>query len=171
MTGGEAIHAPAAAPPDDAVRPDYGERFRFESLLTDLSARFINVTAEQLDAVIGDAQRQICEFLKVDVCSLWRAPSDKPGTLVLVQLYHPPDFLPPPLATDSSVESPWSLTLMQKGEDLVVSRIEDTPPEAEQDRELWRRLGVKSLISIPLSVGGERTFGALNLCCIRRERR
>lgn len=170
MTDGEKISAPAVSPPGDAARTDYGERFRFESLLTDLSARFINVHADQLDAVICDAQRQICEFLKVDVCSLWRAPSEKPDTLVLVQLYHPPDFLPPPLATDSSDESPWALTLMQQGRDLVVACIEDTPPEAEQDRVLWRRLGVKSLVSIPLSVGGERTLGALNLCCIRQER-
>lgn len=170
MTDGGTIGTPGVSPPGDEARLDYEERFRFESLLTDLSARFINVHADQLDAAIGEAQRQICEFLKVDVCSLWRLSPENPDTMVLVQIYHPPDFPPLALATDASDASPWGLAQMQNGADVVVARVDDTPPEAEQDRALWRRHGVKSLLTLPLSVGGGRAFGALNFCCTRRER-
>ena len=46
------------------------ERLRFETLLTDISARFVNLPADQIDGEIEDAQRRICEFLNLDRSSL-----------------------------------------------------------------------------------------------------
>jgi hypothetical protein len=42
------------------------ERLRFEMLLTDLSARFVTVTAESIDDEIVNAQRQIVQALDLD---------------------------------------------------------------------------------------------------------
>ena len=42
------------------------ERLKFETLLAELSARFVNLPADQIDGEIEDAQRRICEFLNFD---------------------------------------------------------------------------------------------------------
>ena len=45
---------------------------QFESLLCELSSRFINVAPEEVDREIEEAQGRICESLDVDLSALWR---------------------------------------------------------------------------------------------------
>ena len=47
------------------VEDDVAEQLRFETLLADLSARFVDVPADEVDREIMDAQRRLCEFLGV----------------------------------------------------------------------------------------------------------
>ena len=46
------------------------ERLRFESLLADISARFVNLAASEVDSGIEDAQRRVCECLGLDLSCL-----------------------------------------------------------------------------------------------------
>jgi hypothetical protein len=46
---------------------------RFETLLADLYARFVNVPGNYLDDEIENAQQLICECLRIDQCSVWQA--------------------------------------------------------------------------------------------------
>lgn len=48
------------------------ERLRFETLLANLSSKFANLPAGQVDREIMDAQRRICEFLDLDLLVLWQ---------------------------------------------------------------------------------------------------
>ena len=43
------------------------ERLRFETLIADLSSKFVNVPAGEVDREIMDAQRRICEILDLDL--------------------------------------------------------------------------------------------------------
>ena len=52
------------------------DRLGFEMLLTELSARFVSVTAETIDAEIVNAQRQIGEFLDLERSTLFRVEED-----------------------------------------------------------------------------------------------
>lgn len=49
--------APAPVP----VSPPLDDRLQFESLVADVSARFVNLPADQVDSEIEAAQRQIVE--------------------------------------------------------------------------------------------------------------
>ena len=55
------------------------ERLKFETLLAELSVRFVNLPADRIDGEIQDAQRRICEFLDLDRSSLWQVPREGPG--------------------------------------------------------------------------------------------
>jgi hypothetical protein len=55
------------------------ERLRFETLLADLSSKFVNLPAGEVDREIMDAQRRICEFLDVDLLVLWQLSDDAAG--------------------------------------------------------------------------------------------
>ncbi len=48
------------------------EHLRFDTLLGELSARFINLPADQVNGGIEDAQRRICECLGLNLSSLWQ---------------------------------------------------------------------------------------------------
>ena len=56
------------------------DRLQFESLVADVSARFVNLPADQVDAEIEAAQRQIVEALGLDRSTLFELLPD--GTLV-----------------------------------------------------------------------------------------
>ena len=63
------------------------ERLKFERLLAEMSARFVNLPADRIDSGIEDAQRRICEFLDLDRSSLWQSPEMQPGKLLLTHFY------------------------------------------------------------------------------------
>ena len=63
------------------------ERLQFETLLSDLSAKFVNVPAEQVDAEIENAQRRICEDLDLDLCTLWVGSGGSASLLTLTHFY------------------------------------------------------------------------------------
>ena len=54
----------------ETIHAELEERLRFETLLAELSAHFVNLPADRMDSEIEDAQRRICEFLNLDRSSL-----------------------------------------------------------------------------------------------------
>jgi len=65
------------------------ERLEFESLLLELSSRFINLPDEQVDQEIQHAQQRICKFLGVDLSSVWQWCAGDSRMITLTHLYRP----------------------------------------------------------------------------------
>jgi formate hydrogenlyase transcriptional activator len=145
-------------------------RLTFEMLLADLSARFINLSADQLDGFIEDAQRQICECLDVDVSLLWQVSSAQRGTMFLTHKHLPPDLPPLPMKLNREEIFPWAMEKAFRGETVVLARLEDAPPEAARDVKAARAQGAKSVLTFPLSAGRGPVLGALNFTITREER-
>jgi hypothetical protein len=57
------------------------ERLRFETLLSEISSRFVNVPAGEVDREIEDAQRRICESLDLDLLAVWQLSNEAPVVL------------------------------------------------------------------------------------------
>ena len=145
------------------------ERLEFETLLADISARFVNVPAGKVDSEIMDAARRICELLGLDVAGLWQWSNETPGSLRLTHLYGSVDA-PTPDRMDASEYFPWSQEQMMAGRIIAFSLPEELPAEAGRDRESYRHFGIKSDLTIPLSVGDEPFIGCLGFNTIRAER-
>ena len=142
---------------------------RFERLLADLSATFINVPSNQVDAGIRDAQQRIVDALDLDRCTLsvvedrdlvhshdWTSPESRSGAWF------------PPVARVSARELfPWTLAKIQAGELVQFSSVDEMPDV--RDRESYRRFGTKSTVIVPLSVAGQ-PLGALAFAAVRAER-
>ena len=73
--------------------PSVQERLRFEPLLAELSAGFVNLPADQVDSQIGSALRRLVEFLDVDRGGLAEMLPD-PKQLVLTHFFHRPGVPP-----------------------------------------------------------------------------
>lgn len=146
------------------------ERLGFESLLTEISARFVNLPAERIDAEIEDAQRIICEALDFDLSALWQWSDGIQPFMTLTHLHSPPEGPKRPEPPLNAVEVfPWQLQKLLSGETIVFST-ENLPPEAWLDRESLRYYGVRSAVTVPLSVGGDPVMGLLSFNTLKEER-
>ena len=151
------------------LRHELESRLRFETLLSEISARFVNLPAEEIDNSIEDAQRRICDCLGVDLSALWQWSDETPRFMTVTHLHSPPEGPSRPDGIDAQESFPWVLQEMQRGETLVIST-EDMPPEAARDQESRRYFGVKSSVVIPLSEGGGPIIGILTFDTLRAER-
>ena len=145
-------------------------RLRFETLIADLSLKFINLPASEVDREIEDAQRRVCQCLGLDLSALWQWSAESPGFLALTHLYRSLEGPPTPEPMDAQEYFPWCLQQLMAGKVVAVSSMEELPPEAARDREVCRQWGIKSNLTIPLSAGGGPLIGALGFNVMKEER-
>jgi formate hydrogenlyase transcriptional activator len=127
---------------------------RVETLLIELSARFISLAPEDVDHEIHDAQRKICEYLGFDRSSLFQVPVGNPVELLLTHMYQRPGMTPPPPGKpDMRRLFPWSLEQVRQGKTIILSKLDDLPAEAARDKESWQRYGTGSVVAFPLPIG------------------
>jgi signal transduction histidine kinase len=130
----------------------------FDTFLVHLSATFINVPANQVDARIESAVRQIVEYLGIDRCALGELSSER-NRISITHSYSVPGVPPAPRA-GADQELPWYTNVVAGGEVIRWSRLpEDLPPEADREREYCTRVGLKSVLVVPLRVAGSVVGG------------
>jgi formate hydrogenlyase transcriptional activator len=142
------------------------EALDFLSLVSELSARFVNLPADQVDSAINDGLRRVVEALRLDRSAVFQL-SDPEHDFVLTHHYAGPDV---PLPTDrvSAVEQfPWSLEKILRGEIAAFSAVDEVPDARE--RESARHDGVMSRVIFPISIE-ERVSGVIGFSTIREER-
>jgi two-component system, LuxR family, sensor kinase FixL len=145
-------------------------RLMFETLLSEISAGFINLSAERIDDVILDTQRRVCEQLGLDFSALWQLSLEDPRLLCQTHVFRPSGgpFLPELM--EAETHFPWVLAQLTAGNIVAIST-EAAPKEAARDQEVWRHYGVKSSLTFPLSAGGgELIIGALSFGTMKKER-
>ncbi len=147
-----------------------GERLRFERLVSDLSAKFLIVGTEQLDAEIEHSLKMILEFFKVDRCGLLQILPSK-GVWMITHSALSEHVAPVPAGIQLPISiHPWAYDkLIKKREEIVYSKIEDVPPEAEVDKKTWSEWGIRSNLVIPILIRDEVTH-AIAINSVNRER-
>ncbi len=154
-------------PETRAVAAPLRELLEFERLLADLSARFINLPAAEIDGAITDALRRIVGILGVDRSTLYRYPPQT-GEAHVTHSWAV-EGVPAAVPRDTSQSYPWIHPRVRSGQPVVFSRPDDLPPEADLDKATLRHRGVKSNVMMPIIVAG-RVEGALAIGCLREER-
>jgi formate hydrogenlyase transcriptional activator len=145
------------------------ERLEFESLLAEISGRFINLPVDRVDAEINDAQRRICETLHLDRSTIWLSPKEDPETMRLVHIHPVPEGPSLPERMDAREFFPWSIQKLLSGGIVTISKMTDLPREAAaRDAEMYRLYNTRSTVIVPLR-GREKPFGALSFAMTRQE--
>jgi DNA-binding NtrC family response regulator len=145
-------------------------RLRFETLLAEISGRFVNLPADQVDGEIRGGQRRICEFLDLDRSSLGQALERERGALPLTHIHQLQGGSPPPEGLNARDFFPWTAQKVMAGQTVTITKMSDLPLEAGHDRESFGLYGAKSVVVVPLSVGGGPPFGLLTFSVTREER-
>jgi PAS domain S-box-containing protein len=128
-----------------------GERLRFEQMISDLSARFINVPAERLDGEIENALKKVLEFFEVDRCGLLHAMPGR-DSWKITHVAYSENAAPVPIGTElpRSIH-PWAYDrLTLQGEVVAYERVENMPDEAHVDKQTWIDWGIRSNLTIPI---------------------
>lgn len=135
---------------------------RFESLLAELSAQFINLPIEDVDGAINESLRRIAETLDIDRATLGEVTSDGQDGYV-THSYNKP-CIPPNMVQSVMTEVPLVMKTLLAGETLIVCNVDDL--EREEDRDNFLRYGTRADLIFPLLVGG-RVRGGLAFSSIR----
>jgi PAS domain S-box-containing protein len=149
------------------TRQQLEERLRFEGLISDLSAGFVNISSEEVDREINNWLQRITEFFDADRCTLGLF-SEGGTRLVRAFEYHREGAEQGP-ASLSINQMPWYMAQLAKGKFVVINRLEDLPADAEKERRLCLAKGMKSILSIPL-LSERGTLGSCALVSVRAER-
>jgi formate hydrogenlyase transcriptional activator len=171
--------------------PRAGELRALDALIAEVSADFISLHCEQIDAAIRSAQQRVCECVGCQRSALWETSATTAGAMELTQLYqsHQPAGVPPipaksqvPISTISDREAspeyarlhaeqvfPWITAQVRQRFSVAISRMSDLPPEAERDRGFLETYGTKSTLVVPLW-SGEVFLGALSFATLDAER-
>lgn len=144
------------------------ELLPFEKLLPELLSRFVNVSASEVDREIEDAQHRICGSLDLDILAVWQLSNEDSAALTATHYYSNQQGPQPPGLLKQK-DFPWFVKQLQAGRIVAVSALEEMPAEAAHDREVCRQLGIKSNLSIPLSLGGGPLIGVLGFNTTRAE--
>jgi len=143
------------------------ERLRFEEMLSSLSACFVNLPSDRMNAEIKRMLESIGKGLNVDRISVYEI-SEKDQRLHLIHS-HKDAEIPAPPSEIQFEQLPWVRQKLLNGEMLTFSDPEDLHAEAEADRNFLRAHGVISLVAIPLSTEA-KTLGVLSLAMLRHRK-
>src|SRR5512143_43202 len=118
-------------PSEDSLQKQLEERIRFESLLADLSAKFVGLPAEALDHEIEEAQRRICETLGLDRSTLGQP--DEAGEPQFTHSWTAQGCPPAPQSTPRELV-PWATQQILSGQTVQFSSVGELPAEAVVDK-------------------------------------
>jgi transcriptional regulator with GAF, ATPase, and Fis domain len=126
----------------------------FEMFLADLSTRFTGIPTDRIDAEIEHALRDLCEYLGTDRATLMEFSVDGASLAPTHSWARPPvEPYANPLLRE---EVPWYHAQLLRGETVRLERMPDQlPTEAPQERDVVLASGLKSILTIPIAVGGQ----------------
>jgi len=155
--------------PAECGRRDTEDPPRFEELLIELSSRFVNPPPDAVNQEIERALGRVCEQLGVDLAVLWQWSDGVPRVISPTHVYPPRTSQQgfDPLRQESY---PWVVRQMLGGRMVLVSRLDDMPPDAATDRDSARSSGIRSSLILPLFVKADSPMGALAFNALREER-
>ena len=143
-------------------------RLEFETLISDLSSGLIAVPPDDVDREVEDAQRRVCEALGIDQSVLGQESPAIPRAFLATHIYMRGGRRPPgPMRQE---QFPWVRQEILAGNTVRFTSADELPAEAAVDRENARLLGIKSSLTLPISVGGESTVACLAFNATRAER-
>ena len=107
------------------LRAEFENNIRFQELIANLSAGFINLPADQVDSGIEDAQRLVCECLNLDRSSFWEVSEREPGVMLMRHLQQFQESSPSPERIDASDLFPWTAQKILAGETVIITKLSD----------------------------------------------
>jgi formate hydrogenlyase transcriptional activator len=129
------------------------ERLQFESLLSALSAAFINVPVGEVDAKIVQGLQKIVDFLGFDRSTLWRLDGGT-SEMVRTHSYEVPGIKPPVAVIPLEMVPIWN-SLVKCGELFNISQVDELPESFSREKQYCREQGgIRSIMFIPAVVGG-----------------
>ena len=126
----------------------------FQEATSKISTKFVNLPPESVDSEIEDALQTIALALDVDLITLIR-PEGESGHAVThewaVETFGDVQFK----GANVKDEYPWLAEQLRKDSTVTISRLDDFPQEAANERAAMERAGLESVLWVPFKVRGK----------------
>jgi formate hydrogenlyase transcriptional activator len=120
-----------------------------EKLIVKFSAQFANASIDEIDKKICEALKQVAKRLDFDRCSLWELSENK---AIMIFQYAAPEAKD--ITGINYKDFPWTFKMMTDGKHTCMPLLDELPEEAAKDKETFKRLDIKSFMSLPYYIGG-----------------
>jgi formate hydrogenlyase transcriptional activator len=151
------------------AKASLAERLRFEQLLSDLSARLMEIQYDQVDAAIEAGLEKILEFFHVERSGLVRI-SHKDKSWRITHVAYAPEIPPVPKDTDLPLtQFPWVYQNVRRGKVVSFTTRDELPPEAAVDKQTYEGLDIRSALNVPLTTGAAFDY-VFSINAVRKER-
>jgi diguanylate cyclase (GGDEF)-like protein/PAS domain S-box-containing protein len=144
-----------------------GKEQGFESLLTELTTRFVNLRSGSLDELIKWAIIRIGKQLRLD--QVWILIFN-PKTELINKWYawNEPEYPVKINLPDESLEPfPWTLEHIRSMKFIRIDSVSNLPPEAANEKETYTQAGYQSILQYPFQMD-ENNFGLISFIRIKR---
>jgi two-component system sensor kinase FixL len=146
------------------------QRVEFEALVSRIASTFVTLTSEHIDWGINEALRQIGEFVEADHAHVFRVYENT------AYVAHTHEWSSDGQATrfhaiqDRVLDEvfPWAAQRLRRLDGIMVYSVAELNVEAAVDQAVLRRAGIKSVIFLPMAIGGE-LVGFLGFDSTKRE--
>ena len=127
------------------------QRLASERLITGVTTSFMNLPAAEVDVGISHALQALGEFAGVDRCYVFQLSADGRHMSNTNEWCAPGVEHLQKTIQDVPVSAwPWALAQIQNRAPLHIPRVTDLPDEAAVEKERWLKLGVQSLLVVPM---------------------
>ncbi len=131
------------------------DRLRFETFISELSARFMKLSCSRVDEEIEHALQQVTEFFQGHRCGLMEVSADRNFSR-LTHAWYAEGVRRVPDGNNCVEGLPWTYTrLVKQKEAIVFNDLSDLPPDAASDLPAYRAMGVRASFVIPVITGEE----------------
>jgi PAS domain S-box-containing protein len=128
----------------------------FLALISSLSGRLAGATGSAVDREVEAGLRELLAFFGVEQCGILEFQPDRRKAR-LRHFAHVDGVTPVPTTLDYGAALPWSHARAMNGQRFVQTCIDDLPAEAVVDRAAAAALGLQTVVSMPVGVGGRIT--------------
>jgi hypothetical protein len=128
---------------------------RFETLLSNLSAQFINLPLDQVDEAIDRAMGEVRGFFGIERWALMEVISNQRSVQPSHSSYGH-DIPEVPKTTNLALLFPWCYQRLVENIQLCIySNLDDLPAEADLDKQNFQAMGIQSVFLLPLCITGK----------------
>jgi diguanylate cyclase (GGDEF)-like protein/PAS domain S-box-containing protein len=144
-------------------------RVELETVISTISAHFVNLAPDEVDEGIGHALEVIGRFIGADRCFVILTSDDR-ATASLTHEWTA-DGVPPRgvSMTDMPVGAfPWTNSQLSQLKNIRINSLRELPPEAEGERRLHEANGTRSVLAVPM-VYKRTAFGFIGMHAVHQE--
>jgi PAS domain S-box-containing protein len=152
------------------LEAEMAQQLARERLITAVTTGFMNLNAGALDGGVDQALQALGEFAGVDRCYVFQFSED--GEHLSNTHEWCATDIDPLLPTIQSVPTsawPWAIPRIKNFKPLHIPSVADLPDEASCEQERWLRMGVRSLLVVPMAYDGA-LIGFVGFESLRQEK-
>ena len=166
-TGGGVVVAHIDITTRKCVELELAERRQFEAFLTEPSALFVRVAAQEVEAHLAPALERLGTVFGVDHVALFQRTAT-PDDLCLTHAWCADGIATVPL-TSLKQAVPWAIHHVLAGQFFTFAHVDELPAEATREKAWLQRSGTQAHLTMPLC-GAGTIVGALSLSSMRQPR-